>query len=90
MKRFGSRFSTTSMAGSHCNVSLSTILGSRAYQFSSACTTRNESPGPACRLRMSSGRPSYVVGGGPSTATRTCSTRRVSQNSTCRNHCTST
>ena len=67
------------MAGSHCSVSFITMRGSRAYQLISACTTRNESPGPACRDRMSNGFPSYDVGGGPSTATRTCRTRRHSQ-----------
>jgi hypothetical protein len=69
-----------SIAGSQRSVSLSTIRGSRAYQLVSAWTSRNESPGPACRQHTISGRPVYDDGSGPSTSTRTCSTHCVAAN----------
>ncbi len=46
MNRLGSRLSSTSIAGSHCRVSLSTIRGSRSNQLTSAWIRMNESPGP--------------------------------------------
>ena len=62
--RIGRRLSSTSMNGSHCNVSLSTIRGRLPAQESSSWTSRKESPGPACRLSTSSGN--SVVAGSPS------------------------
>ena len=55
MNRAGIRCSSTSIAGSHCRVSLRTTRGSRSYQYMSAWISVNESPGPACRQQTSSG-----------------------------------
>ena len=63
MNRFGSRLSSTSTAGSQSSVSLSTMRGSRSYQLTSACISVNESPGPACRQKTSSGAPGMGVRG---------------------------
>ena len=86
MNRFGSRLSSTSIAGSHCRLSLSTIRGSRSNQLTSAWIRMNESPGPACRQSTSSGRPGSAVSGSvPTTSMLSRSVHRACQNSTRRN-----
>ena len=78
MKVLGSRFSSTSIAGSHCRDSLSTMRGSRSYQLMSAWASRNESPGPACRHSTSSGRSRGAESGSvPSMRTVSRSTHRA-------------
>jgi hypothetical protein len=91
MNLFGSRLSRMSTAGSHCSVALSTIRGSRSNQLTSPWMSTNESPGPACRLTTTSGRPGIPVSGSvPTTSMVRCSDHLASQNSAFRNQPVST
>ncbi len=72
----GSRLATTSTPGSSCIVAFMTTRGRRRYTVSRWCTSRNESPGPACLLSTMTGPASRAacsssVSSGSSTSTRT-------------------
>jgi len=75
MNTLGNRFPSTSRLGSNCSAAFITTRGRRLYPVSSWWMSRNESPGPACRLSTMTGRISRAirsagVSSGSSTSTR--------------------